>query len=64
MEIRDLLLMCIEKSASDLHITEKEPPILRIDGRLVRLEIGPRPILVHEESRDFNRQFLDRPDQC
>ncbi len=36
MEIRDLLLMCIEKGASDLHITENEPPILRIDGRLLR----------------------------
>ncbi len=36
MEIRDLLMMCIEKSASDLHITEDEPPILRIDGKLVR----------------------------
>ena len=32
MEIRELLMMCIEKSASDLHITENEPPILRIDG--------------------------------
>jgi len=39
MEIRDLLLMCIEKGASDLHITENEPPILRIDGRLVRTEL-------------------------
>ncbi|MCX5699992.1 MAG: type IV pilus twitching motility protein PilT [Candidatus Omnitrophica bacterium] len=36
MEIRDLLVMCIEKSASDLHITENEPPILRIDGKLIR----------------------------
>jgi len=36
MEIRDLLLLCIEKSASDLHITEDEPPILRVDGRLLR----------------------------
>lgn len=36
MEIRDLLLMCIEKKASDLHITENEPPILRVDGRLIR----------------------------
>jgi twitching motility protein PilT len=36
MEIRDLLLMCIEKNASDLHLTENEPPILRIDGRLLR----------------------------
>ena len=39
MEIRDLLLMCIEKGASDLHVTENEPPILRIDGRLVRTEL-------------------------
>lgn len=40
MEIRDLLLMCIEKGASDLHITEKEPPILRIDGFLMRTELA------------------------
>ncbi len=40
MEIRDLLLLCIEKSASDLHVTENEPPILRVDGRLVRTVLG------------------------
>lgn len=39
MEIRDLLLMCIEKAASDLHFTENEPPILRIDGRLLRTNL-------------------------
>ncbi len=37
MEIRDLLLLCIEKKASDLHLTTKEPPILRIDGKLYRM---------------------------
>jgi len=36
MELRDLFLMCIEKGASDLHVTDNEPPILRIDGRLMR----------------------------
>lgn len=36
MEIRDLLLLCIEKKASDLHITNNEPPILRLDGKLTR----------------------------
>lgn len=36
MEIRDLLLSCIEKKASDLHLTENEPPILRLDGKLTR----------------------------
>jgi len=40
MEIRDLLLLCIEKKASDLHLTENEPPILRIDGRLHRMNLG------------------------
>ena len=34
MEIQDLLLLCIEKNASDLHLTENEPPILRIDGKI------------------------------
>ncbi|MBU1090969.1 MAG: type IV pilus twitching motility protein PilT [Candidatus Omnitrophica bacterium] len=38
MEIRKMLLLCIENSASDLHITENEPPILRIDGRLYRTD--------------------------
>ena len=35
--MRDLLLLCIDKKASDLHLTENEPPILRIDGRLYRM---------------------------
>lgn len=39
MEIRDLLLMCIEKGASDLHVTENEPPVLRVDGRLTRTNL-------------------------
>ncbi len=38
MEMRDLLLLCIEKKASDLHVTENEPPILRVDGKLYRTE--------------------------
>ena len=38
MEIRDLLLMCIDRKASDIHLTENEPPILRIDGKLIRTD--------------------------
>ncbi|MFA5114663.1 MAG: type IV pilus twitching motility protein PilT [Candidatus Omnitrophota bacterium] len=41
MEIRELLLMCIDKKASDLHLTENEPPVLRIDGKLYRSESEP-----------------------
>jgi len=40
MEIRDLLLACIDKDASDLHLTENEPPILRIDCLLLRTNLG------------------------
>src|SRR3989338_4388887 len=35
MELRDLLLLSVQKKASDVHLTYDSPPILRIDGRLV-----------------------------
>ncbi|MDD5044235.1 MAG: ATPase, T2SS/T4P/T4SS family, partial [Candidatus Omnitrophica bacterium] len=38
MDLKELLMLCIEKKASDLHITENEPPILRIHGKLHRTE--------------------------
>lgn len=41
MEIRDLLVLCIEKKASDLHLSNNEPPILRIDGNLIRTNFPP-----------------------
>ena len=33
--LRELLLLTAQENASDLHLTEKCPPIFRIDGRLV-----------------------------
>ena len=48
MEIHELLLLCIKKRASDLHLTEAEPPILRIDGRLHRTEL---PTLTRDASK-------------
>lgn len=41
MEIKDLLSLAIEKKASDLHLTENEPPILRINGLLQRTSGRP-----------------------
>src|SRR3989338_4009028 len=41
MEIRELLKLVIEKKASDLHFTENEPPLLRIDGALQRTSGEP-----------------------
>jgi len=35
MDLRDLLLLTTQSQASDLHLTEDSPPILRIDGQLV-----------------------------
>lgn len=39
MEMRELLMLCIEKGASDLHFTDNEPPLLRIDGKLLRAKL-------------------------
>jgi len=39
MDIHQLLVLCIEKKASDLHFSENEPPLLRIDGKLMRTEL-------------------------
>ncbi len=58
MEIRDLLMLCIEKKASDLHLTEKEPPILRIDGRLHRTEFAA---LTREELKKMIYSVLTDP---
>lgn len=41
VDLKELLLLAIEQGASDLHLTEGSPPILRIDGHLVRTEFPP-----------------------
>lgn len=58
MELRELLLLCIEKKASDLHLTEKEPPILRIDGRLLRTK---HEILNKEDLKRLIYSILTNP---
>lgn len=39
MEIKELLSLTIDKEASDLHLTEGESPILRINGKLIRTDM-------------------------
>ena len=58
MEIRDLLMLSIEKMASDLHITEKEPPILRIDGKLMRTNF---PVLTRDDTKKLIYSVLTDP---
>ena len=58
MEIKDLLMACIEKKASDLHITENEPPILRIDGKLHRTHF---PVLTKPDLKKMIYGVLTDP---
>ncbi len=46
MDLRELLMLTIKSKASDLHLTEHMPPILRIDGKL---NITKRPELDRDE---------------
>ena len=41
MELRDLLLLAIQQKASDLHLTENTPPVLRVDGKLLLTKHPP-----------------------
>ena len=41
MEISELLRLCVEREASDLHLVAGRPPMLRIDGTLVEVETPP-----------------------
>jgi len=58
MEIRDLLMQCIEKKASDLHLTEKEPPVLRVDGKLHRTSL---PKIQRDELKKMIYSVLTNP---
>ena len=58
MEIQELLLLCIESKASDLHITEHEPPILRIDGKLIRTSL---PVLNRQDLKKMIYGVLTNP---
>ena len=41
MDLRDLLLLTIQAKASDLHLTEDTPPVLRVDGDLLLTKVEP-----------------------
>ncbi|HBR14666.1 MAG TPA: type IV pili twitching motility protein PilT [Candidatus Omnitrophica bacterium] len=41
VDLKELLKLSIQRKASDLHLTENSPPVLRIDGRLMSTDYGP-----------------------
>lgn len=55
MDLKDLLMLCIQKKASDLHLTENTPPVLRIDGRLTLIKAPP---LTREDTKKMIYSFL------
>lgn len=55
MDLRDLLMLCIQKKASDLHLTENTPPVLRIDGKLNLVKAPP---LTREDTKKMIYSFL------
>lgn len=55
MDFRDLLMLCIQKKASDLHLTENTPPVLRIDGKLNLVKAPP---LTREDTKKMIYSFL------
>ncbi len=69
LELNKLLSIVLEREASDLHLTAGEPPILRIDGVLTRLEdfevlnqegiSAITDILMNKEQRELFNQKMD-----
>lgn len=71
LELNKLLSLVLERSASDLHLVTGEPPIIRVDGALIRLEDyqpinleslqGILDILLTKEQKDLfkNQQDID-----
>ena len=67
IHIDELLEIVVEKGATDLHIAVGLPPILRVDGRLVRLPYEPftpevtqrmiYDILTDEQIREFEEMW-------
>ena len=41
MDLKELLLLAVSQKASDLHLTENSPPVLRIDGGLIFIDKPP-----------------------
>ena len=56
MDINDLLEIVIEEKASDLHLTVGIPPTIRLNGKLVHLEL---PSLAEIDTKELIGQLLE-----
>ena len=57
MEMKELLLLMVNKEASDLHITVQSPPVLRINGELT--PIANLPSLTAEDIEHYLAQVAN-----
>jgi len=57
MDLVDILVEVLERNASDLHLTVGSPPIVRITGRLVKLDY---PRLTSNDTRDLIYSILSQ----
>lgn len=57
MDLVDILSEVIERDASDLHLTVGSPPVIRIAGRLTRLDY---PTLTSNDTRDLIYSILSQ----
>lgn len=57
MDFYFLLAIAIDKHASDLHLSSGLPPLLRVDGSLLKLDL---PILEQTELRCFLQDLMDQ----
>ncbi|MBI2423954.1 MAG: PilT/PilU family type 4a pilus ATPase [Candidatus Hydrogenedentes bacterium] len=60
MTMHDLMLEARDKNASDIHLKVDNPPILRIDGDLRRIE--GQPALQEEDMQTYLRDLADAQD--
>ena len=55
-DVVELLEICVQEGASDLHICAGSPPVIRIDGELVRLS---HPVLMPNETKEIAYSVLN-----
>ena len=55
-DVVELLESCVQEGASDLHICAGSPPVIRIDGELVRLN---HPVLMPNETKEIAYSVLN-----
>jgi len=60
MEISELLQICVDRNASDIHLTVGRPPTLRMDGLLVHLDYES---LTHEDTEALMKSITSQEHQ-